>query len=91
MARAMIPAIKAHREGHLKMAHKFAQIGPGGVHQQMKMVAHQNIGNQVDLINFATVGQRFHEGFAILIGHKNILPVIAPVHHVVITAGQLDP
>ncbi|GAG74335.1 unnamed protein product, partial [marine sediment metagenome] len=35
--------------------------------------------------------QRSQEGFAILIGQKDILPVIAPVHHVVITAGQLDP
>ncbi len=70
-------AIEAHRVGHLKMAHKFAQIGPGGVNQQMKMVGHQNIGHQVDIINFAAVGQRFQEGFAILIGQKDILPVIA--------------
>jgi hypothetical protein len=82
---------KAHREGHLKMAHEFAQIGPGGVNQQMKMVGHQNIGNQIDIINFATVSQRFQEGFAVLIGQKDILPVITPVHHMVITAGQLDP
>jgi hypothetical protein len=57
----------------------------------MKMVGHQNIGNQFDIINFAAVGQRFQEGFAILIGQKDILPVIATVHHVVIPTGQLDP
>jgi hypothetical protein len=73
------------------MPHKFAEIGPGGVHQQMKMVRHQNIGNQFDIINFAAVSQRFQEGFAIFIGQKDILPVITPVHHMVITAGQLDP
>jgi hypothetical protein len=87
----MMAAVKAHRVGHLKMAHKFAQIRPDGVNQQMKMVGHQNIGNQLDIINFAAVGQGFREGFAIFIGQKNILPIIAPVHHVVITIGQLDP
>ena len=86
----MMAAVKANRVGHLKVAHKFAQIGQGGVNQQMKMVGHQNIDHQVDMINFAAIGQRFHEGFAILIGQKNILPVIASVHHVVITIGQLD-
>jgi hypothetical protein len=86
----MIPSIEAHCEGHLKMAHEFAQIGPGGVNYQMKMIGHQNVSHQVDLINFAAVSQRFHEGFAILIGQKYILPVITPVHHVVVTVSQLD-
>ena len=47
--------------------------------------------HQFDIINFATVSQRFQEGFAIFIGQKDILPVITPVHHMVITIGQLDP
>ena len=71
MPRAMVAAIEAHRIAHLKMAHKFAQIGPGGVYQQMKMVAHQNIAQQIDMIYFAAVGQRFQEDVAIL-GQKNM-------------------
>jgi hypothetical protein len=60
------------------------------VYQQIKMIVHQDIGHQVDIINFAAAGQHVHEDFAILIGQKDILPVIAPVHQVVITVGQLD-
>jgi hypothetical protein len=67
MARSTIAAIKAHGVSHLKMAHKFAQIRSGGVNQQMEMVGHQNICDQVDIINFAAVDQRFQEGFTIFI------------------------
>jgi hypothetical protein len=63
----MVAAVKAHRVGHLKMAHKFAQIRSGGVNQQMEMIGHQNICHQVDIINFTAVDQRSQEGFTIFI------------------------
>ena len=91
MTRATAAAVKAHRIGHLKMAHKFAQIRPGGANQQVKMVGHQNIGHQVNIMNFAADSKGFHKGYAILIGQKNILPVVSPVHHMVIPIGDLDP
>lgn len=57
MARTAIAAVKAHCVADLKMAHEFAQIDPRGVNQQVKVVVHQNIGHQLDLIDFAAVGQ----------------------------------
>ena len=90
MARAMVAAVEAHRVGYLKLAHEFAQIRSCSLNQQVEMIGHQNIGDQIDIKNFAAVGQRFQKAVAILFDQKNILPVITPVHHVVITVCHLD-
>ncbi len=66
------------------MTHKLAQIGMGGLNQQMKVIGHQNVGNKVDTESFTAIGQSIHKSTAVSVSDKDILATGAPVHHMVI-------
>ena len=72
------------------MKHKLAQIGMGGLNQQMKMIGHQNVGNKFDTESFTAIGQGINKSTAISFSDKDILATVAPVHHMVIGARILD-
>ena len=90
MTAAPMTAIEPYRIGDQKMAHKLAQICIGNLNQQMKMIDHQNVGNQFDTESLTAVKQRFDKFAAIRISDKNIIATIAPIHYMVISARVLD-
>jgi hypothetical protein len=90
MAAASMAAVKPYRIGDQKMTHKLAQIGMGGLNQQMKVIGHQNVGNKVDTESFTAIGQSIHKSTAVSVSDKDILATVAPVHHMVVGARILD-
>jgi hypothetical protein len=90
MTAASMAAIKPYRVGDQEMTHKLAQIGIGGLNQQMKMIGHQNVSNKFDTESFTAIGQGINKSTAVGVIDKDILATIAPVHHMVIGARILD-
>jgi hypothetical protein len=72
------------RVGDYKMAHKFAQISQGSLNQQMKVVIHHNVADQLDIESFTAIDQGINKSAAVSVSDKYILAPVAPVHHMVI-------
>ena len=89
MAAAAVEFIKPDRVSNYKMAHKLAQICPGGLNQQMKVIIHKNVADKVDTESFATIDQGINKSSAVSVSNKDILTMVASVHYMVIGTGVL--
>ena len=91
MARATIPPIEPSRVGDIKVSHELLEIPPGGFNQEMKVVAHQDIGEDLSLVYFRGTSQQIEKGQAVGIGGKDILSVITATGYMIIGIFELDP
>jgi len=72
------------------MTHEFAKVSERGLHQEMEVVVHEDIGVELDGIDVQGQGDHVKEFFSILIIHKNVSPLISPARYVIYRARKLD-
>jgi len=91
MACASVSTIGPSRVGDIEVPHELLEISPGGFHQKMKMVAHQNIGEDLGLVNVRRASQQIKKDRTVGIGEKDILPVVSAAGYMIIGILKLDP
>ena len=91
MTRATMPPIEPGRVGDIKVPHELLEIPPGGFHQEMKVVAHQDVGEDLSLVYFRGTSQQIEKGQAVGIGGKDILSVVTATGYMIIGIFELDP
>jgi hypothetical protein len=62
MARATMPPIEPGRVGDIEVPHELLEIPPGGFHQEMKVVAHQDVGEDLGLVDVRGAPQQIEKG-----------------------------
>jgi hypothetical protein len=90
MTRATMPPIEPGRVGDIEVPHELLEISPRGFHQQMKVVAHQDVGEDLGLVDVRRASQQIEKGKAVGIGAKDILSVIAATGYMIIGILELD-
>lgn len=88
--RTMIGAVVVGGVGYVEVAHELLEIGEGGCDEQVKVVLHQYIGQNRDLIHIGGPLQQSQKGRAVLIVREYLLPGIAPAHNMVVGILKLD-
>ena len=68
---------------NVEMPHEFLQIAPRGLHQQLEMIFHKNIGQNFNLVGLLGFFQKTEEGRTVAIPRKDSLPAISPTGNVV--------
>ena len=58
--------------------------------QQVEVIRHQDIGAERERVALAHGPKRFDEGLVVTLPEENLLPVIAPRHHVIEQSFRLD-
>ena len=91
MARATMPPIEPGGVGDIEVPHELLEIAPWGFHQEMKVVAHQDVGENLGLVDVRGAPQQIEKGQAVGIGGKDILSVITATGYMVIGILELDP
>ena len=91
MARATMPPIEPGRVGDIEVPHELLEIPPRGFHQEMKVVAHQDIGEDFCLVNVRGASQQIQKGQSVGIGGKDILSVVTATGYMIIGIFELDP
>jgi hypothetical protein len=91
MTRAVVTPVEVGRIGDVEVPHEFLEIAPGGLHQQVKVVVHQNVGKDLRLIDVSGAFQQIEKSQTVGIGEKDILSVIAATGNMVIGILELNP
>jgi hypothetical protein len=73
------------------MPHEFLEVAEGRLDQEMKMVFHENVGQNFNLIDFPRLVQERKEGCSVSVTGKDFLPGIAPASHMIIRTRKLNP
>ena len=63
----------------------------GRLHQQMEVIAHQDVGEDLGLVDLGGASQQIEEGVAVGIGGEDILAGIASTGDMIIGILELDP
>jgi len=85
-----MPPIEPGRVGDIEVPHELLEIPPGGLHQEMKVVAHQDVGEDLGLVDVRGAPQQIEKGRAVGIGGKDVLSVITAAGYMVIGILELD-
>jgi hypothetical protein len=91
MTRATMPPIEPGRVGDIEVPHELLEISPRGFHQEMKVVTHQGIGEDLGLVNVRGASQQIEKGEAVGIGGKDMLSVVTATGYMIIGILELDP
>lgn len=91
MARAPVPPIVPGRIGDVEMPHELLEIPQGCLHQQVKVVTHQDIGENLGLVDIRRSAQEIEKGRAVGIGGKDRLAGVTSAGDMVVSILVLDP
>jgi hypothetical protein len=85
-----MPFIEVGRIGDIEVAHEIFKVRARRSDDKMKMVAHQDEGEQTDLIDFRRTGKKFQKLVPVEIGQENLLSSVAPARNVLVGVFILD-
>ena len=91
MAHSLVATVKVGGVRDVKMAHEFGQIGFGRLHDQVKVVGHQDVGMKADLIDFQGALELLQECFTVRIIAEDCSSFIAAAGDVIEGVGIIDP
>src|SRR5690349_5596078 len=83
MAEQLVAAIEASSISSQQPLHAEAQIGPGGLDNEMEMVAHEAVGMDLPASSFTAFAQGLEEQLPIFAIVKNMLQTIPAIHQVI--------
>jgi hypothetical protein len=75
----------------VEMPHELLEIPQGRLHQEMEVIAHLDVGEDIGPIDFGRAAQEIEEGRAVGIRGKDCLTGIASTGHVIVRILELDP
>lgn len=90
MAAAPVPAVEADGVGGLKPADGAAEVGPGGLDQQVVVIGHEAVGVNAQAEFIAGFLECGKEGEAIVVVAKDGAPLVAARGDVVESPGKFD-
>jgi hypothetical protein len=85
-----VTAIIIARIGNIELPHELRQIGLGRLDNQMKMIAHEDIGVHTDAENLKRAPESIQKPRPVMIVAKDDAPVIAPASYMIKSIGVRD-
>ena len=86
-----VPFVRPHREARIHIVHEPAQVPLRRAQHQMKMIVHQHVRVQYDLVALHHRAQQFQQVRPIFRGVENGAPVVPPCRHMVHRSRILQP
>ena len=75
----------------VEVAHKLGKVGLEGLDDQMKVIAHQDVGVKDNAVDLKRAAELLQERLAIGIVTINVSPIVAPAGDVVVGTRVLNP
>jgi hypothetical protein len=91
MPHLFIPPIEIRGIRNVEVPHEFLQVAQGGFDEEMKVVLHEDISQDLDLVNLLRLLQDRKERRPVPVAGKNPLPGIPPAGQMIIRIFKLDP
>jgi len=82
--------IKIGSVRNIEMPHKFLKVGQRSLDQQVKMIGHQHISENLNLVNFPRSPQKIQKSLPVGIIAKDLLPGIPPAGNMIVGILKLD-
>jgi hypothetical protein len=89
--RSSLPFVEPNSVGNKEMPHEFTEVGQVRLHNQVKVVGHQDVAYDSDVIDLGAILQSAEKCGAVSIGDKYILFAITAVHYVVVGSRIFNP
>jgi hypothetical protein len=89
MPGAIMLGVEPDRIGRIELVHERTQVCSGGFNQQMKMVGHEGVGIEPDMMSGNVFIQYIEKSLAVAVLMKNLLPPGAAGRYVIDGAFEL--
>ena len=89
MANPVVPSVVVGSIGYVEMTHELAKVPKRGFHQKMKMIFHQHIAVEFNLVSLGRLSKDFQKTISIFIIVENITFLIVPINNVVNSVWEL--
>ena len=88
MADPLVAPIKRGRVADIKMAHELRQIALRRRYDQMKMIAHEHVGMNINLINLQRILKLLNKSRAVRVVSVDRSPLVTAARDMIIPAGN---
>ncbi len=86
-----MPPVEIGSIRDIKMTHKLLEIPQRSLHNQVEVIPHQYIRQDLNLINLPGTVQKIQKSRTILIIRKNLLPCVPSTGNMIVSIFILNP
>ena len=90
MSDPAVPSVIVASIRNIELPHELRQVRPRRLDNEVKMVAHQNIGVHPDAKDLACAPESVEKARSIMIVAENHAPIVAPVSDMIKSVGIQD-
>jgi hypothetical protein len=90
MTGSSVSLVEVGRAGNVEVTHEVFQICARRFDDKMKVVDHEDEGDQTDLVDLYRTGEKFKKFLSVGIGQENFLSSVAPASDIVTCVFILD-